>query len=677
MKFAVVHNWPGQRNSELELIKRIARITGDLGHECTVIDPFGHILNDDGEHLDTLTFIDSRKYDFCLNLHYVNPNFFDTFSYAVNWNPLDYVVRHPIDSSDLPADHIAYRTACLESHDALLSAGSEEMDDFAASLNLVTRVHIVNSNLLLHTTSDVADDLDFPDFRDFRIFYIGANWERQKGVTRHSGLIERLDETNIFDFFGLNNQHGISLWEDVRNYRGELPFDGGKSILDQANQRGVSLVLHSGPHRKSALASTRIFQACAAKTLTICDSNPFIREHFGNSVLSFEYSDKPAENFGRIMERVAWIRRHPGKATEMARKAHNIFVEKFSLREEVSNLFSNHEANKTEYLREFGASDTSVTVDVLYVHESRQNALLDIFFADLVAQVGVHPRGVVFVSSGHAEEVCDASSRLGIECEVVMWDSGAEQGLSMEGGLVSRYLRAHTRSSWFTFYSNRCRWKRFHLAPLVRAAEAGNAVTMSGTFVENNAFSDLIDDYYLLSKNSIGQHPRAITEQDIGGFDAERFSPSSLLFDTSFFQNERLIRSLRFFDKGWAFFLVVWYYIQRHKLPFFVPKLTTIFIRNDRRWDLDVYLEGKQTKDFERSLAHAFLKNDPDYLSVSRLGNVANSGNSALFSVNDYMLNILQFRPLLLRAYRFFFRVTCFILGLSYEGSTSERQNRL
>ena len=124
MKIALVHNWPGQRNSELELIKRIVRIAGDLGHECSVIDPFGHPLSSDGEHFDCVEFLDLRQYNFCLNLHYVNPNFFDTFSYAVNWNPLDYVVRHPMDGSDLPADHIAYRTACLDSHDALLSAGS-------------------------------------------------------------------------------------------------------------------------------------------------------------------------------------------------------------------------------------------------------------------------------------------------------------------------------------------------------------------------------------------------------------------------------------------------------------------------------------------------------------------------------------------------------------------------
>ena len=611
MKFTVVHNWPGQRNSELELIKRIARIAGELGHECTIIDPVGHPLNSEGVQFDSVEFVDTRKYNFCLNLHYVNPNLFDTFSYAVNWNPLDYVVRHPTNGGDLPADQIAYRTACMESHNALLSAGSEELDDFAASLNLATKQHIVNSKLYLHTSSEVAEDLDFPDLGNFRIFYIGANWERQEGESRHGGLVERLDATNIVDFYGVNKQYGISLWKGVRNYQGELPFNGGKSILEKSNQCGVSLVLHSTPHRKSALVSTRIFQACAAKTLTICDDNPFILKHFGDSVLSFEHSDDPAENHSRIIEKVEWIRRHPGKALEMARKAHCIFVEKFSLHSEIANLFDNHGANVSQYLEEFGAHDISTAVDVIYFHRKGQESVLDNFFDDLGVQVGVHPRAVIFVLPDHAGKVHNAVSHRDLKYKIVEWVEESAGGLSLDGRLVACYLQSHAESPWFSLYSRRCRWKSLHLTQLIRAAEDGNAVAMSGTFVKNNAFAQLKNDYYLLSMSSIGLHPRGITERDIGRFAVGKFSSSSLLFDRSFFADKTLLRSLRFFDKGWAFFLVVWHYLQTRKLPIFVPKLSTMFIRNDELWRVDSFLEGKQTEEFERSLAQAFLKSNP------------------------------------------------------------------
>ena len=152
MRFAIVHNWPGQKNSELELIIRICRVARNLGHECSVIDPFGHPLTDKGEHLNKVKFINAHQYDFCLNLHYTNPNFINTFSYVVNWNPLDYVIRNPMDGSDLPLKEIAYRTACLNSHHMILSSGSDKMDDFVKALNIYNQTQNIGNSFCLHTT---------------------------------------------------------------------------------------------------------------------------------------------------------------------------------------------------------------------------------------------------------------------------------------------------------------------------------------------------------------------------------------------------------------------------------------------------------------------------------------------------------------------------------------------
>ncbi len=673
MKIAVIHNWPGQRNSELELIKRIRRIAGELGHDSTIIDPLGHPLNDDGTHLDSVRFVDTRQYDFCLNLHYVNPNFFDTFSYAVNWNPLDYVVRHPMDGSDLPADHVAYRTACLESHDALLSAGSEEMDDFAAALNLCAGSHITNNNLFLHTTSEIPSGIDFPDFNSFKVFYIGANWERQHGVERHGTLVERLDASNRVDFYGVRQQHGIALWEGVKNYRGELPFDGGSSIITCSNQCGVSLVLHSKAHRRSALVSTRIFQACAAKTLTICDDNPFILKHFGDSVLWFKYGDDPAENYKRIMEKVEWVQDHPEQALEMARKAHAVFVENFSLRREVRNLLDHHSANVDQYLNEFGARDPSASVDVLYVYRGDQDDVLQECLEDLAAQVGVCPRLVIFSMSCHEDEIRRLVARYDIDFVIVIWTDQGGEGLPLDGMLVAKYLRGHVHGDWFSFYSRRCRWKKMHLTQLVRAVEGNEGIALSGTCVKNQVFTRLEDEYYHFSMNSINVHSRAITEQNLSEFAAERFPVSSLLFSSCRFQDATLLKTIRFFDKGWAFFLVLYFYLEKSRLPAFTPKMTTVFIREDEDWAVDIYLDSRQTAEFEAGLAGAFFKNDPLYLALAQgsgsfYGDRVGLGmESTQFSINEYCLNILRFRPLLLKIYKGGFRALCFLLKVPYK----------
>ncbi len=669
MKCAIVHNWPGQRNSELELIKRIISIAGKLEHECRIIDPLGHPLTIEGEHLERVAFVNLSNYDFCLNLHYVNPNLFDTFSYAVNWNPFDYVVRNPMDGSDLPIDHIAYRTSCLESHDALLSAGSEEMDDFAASLNFIYRQHISDNRLCLHTTSQIDGSIPFPDFKNFRIFYIGANWERQQSVSRHEGLVEKLDATNTVDFYGVSKQHGIFLWEGVKNYKGELPFDGGTSIVEKSNQCGVSLVLHSKAHRRSGLVSTRIFQACAAKTLSICDDNSFIRKHFKDSVLYINYGDDPAQNYQQIMEKVDWIKKYPDKALDMARKAHEIFVEKYSLEKEITHIFQNHDSNVKKYLANFSAGEPLLQVDVLYVHRENEQSVLDSFFDDLKAQIGVCPRGVIFVSKGQAGDIRKTASHLKIKCEVVEWGEENGHSLPLDGRLVARYLAAHAESAWFTLYSKHSRWKKMHLTQLVRAGENKNPVILSGTFVKNKKFSELINEYYHSSMDSIGGHPRGITESDIGVFNAAAFSCSSILFSTSLFQEPSLFRPLRFFDKGWAFFLITWYYVHTHKLPFFVPKLTTQFCREDEKWQVDSYINSMQTEDFERSLVYAVFKNNPYFLSAWQMNQVAglniSKNISSRFSANLYLQNVLASRPILLKIYKKVFRAVCFFFRFS------------
>lgn len=654
MKIAIVHNWPSQRNSELELIKRIISIANKMGHECDLIDPFGHLLTPNGSHADIKNAVDVGTYDFCLNLHYVNPNFFDTFSYAVNWNPLDYVVRNPIDGEDLSLDHIAYRTACLQSHDALLSAGSEEMDAFVQALNSAAKTQIIKSDLFLHTTSELIADIEFPKLNNFRVFYISANWERQRGFTRHKGLIELLDNSGIVDFYGIKRQFGINLWEDVRNYKGELPFDGGRSIIDISNRCGVSLVLHSKPHRKSGLASSRIFQACAAKTVVICDQNSFIDRHFGDFVLSFKYSDDQKENFKHIMEKIEWIKNHPQKALKIAQKANEIFISSFSLNVEIENLFNSHAANLKTYLESFAVTDRTASVDVIIILKG-DHRNLETVYNNLQAQVRVHIRVVIFVTRDFLKEVEELVGQQQIEYKIVSLDKDTENNVLTEGQLISDYLRNHSKGEWFTVYSDNCRWKKQHLTQLVRkAVEADSAsIAQSGIYVKNKIFSKKNRDFYVLSMNSIDIHPRSITEIDLANFNAAEFVTSSFLFSSTAFQNHELLSKLIHFDKGWSFFIILWYYLTTGRLPAFFPKLTTSYIRNDESWEVDVYIDSDVAATFEQSLAYAFFKYDSSYLSLRKAVDQASDTQTQFFSLDRYIRNVLKNRQALLRLYQF------------------------
>lgn len=125
---------------------------------------------------------------------------------------------------------------------------------------------------------------------------------------------------------------------------------------------------------------------------------------------------------------------------------------------------------------------------------------------------------------------------------------------------------------------------------------------------------------------------------------------------------------------------MIWHYLHSRMLPVFIPKLTTIFNRKDEEWDVDIYIDSNQTEAYERSLAQVFLKNDPHFLSLNtrylaQNGNNLARSNSSEFSINEYFLNILRFRPLLLKFYQGCFRIVCFILKLPYKKAVKSQND--
>lgn len=673
MRILLVHNWPGQKNSELDLIHRIIRVSHSLDHQCTVIDPFGHPLDRQGRHIEDCVAANPREYDFCLNLHYLNPNLLDTFSYAVNWNPLNYVVRNPLTGDDLLEGDIAFRTACMESHHVLLSAGSEEMDDFVNALNSMTRHHMNGHRLQLHTSSDISSQFAFPDFKQFKIFYIGANWEKLSGVARHGSLIELLDKTGLVDFYGVRELLGVYVWEGIKNYRGELPFDGGASILRKSNECGVSLVLHSAAHRSSGLASTRIFQACAAKTLTICDDNPFVLEAFGDSVLTFKFCNDAARNLQNILNKVEWVRENPRLALEKATAAHEVFRQKFSFEHQIGDLCSGHQANVEEYLRQLGARDPSAArVDVVYIHQQEHENYLTRFLDDLSSQLRAKPKALIYTRDPFASSIARIAKGRGVEFELV---SMPKESDPYEGWVMADAIRHRIVAPYFALYGANTSWQRFHLTHLVRALEENHtSISHSGTYIRNLVREEKLEDYYLVLSEKIGNYPKPITIVELAGFAADRFTQSSMLFKTEAFKDPSVPCCLRFFDKGWAIFLSTFYYLNAKELPILVPKLTDAYCVYDEPDQTKNSFHGAHQKlSFERSLMHAFFKYLPEYELAFRqlyfsgaFPGLSDAGGFKGYSINEYMEAVLQHRPRLLGIYRSLFRLACKALGLNH-----------
>ncbi|MCB0689069.1 MAG: sulfotransferase domain-containing protein [Saprospiraceae bacterium] len=345
LKIGLVHHWPGFKNSELDIIKRISQILQRLGHQSWIISPLGEVLCEyqAGEHIDDRFDIEDYELDFVVYFHFLSPKVLDIFSYVVNWNPVDFILKDPVNQTTLDIKELKFRKLCFQSHDEILSAGCAQADALVSSFGTAEVPVITGSESILHPTCQKISNLEFPALDQFKVFYIGAQWERISNVDRHGSLLEMLDKTGHFKFFGVRNRGNKYLWENIDNYYGELPFDGGKSIALNSNMCGVSLVLHSPQHRSNDLVSSRIFQACAAKTVIIADDNPWIIDHFGDSVLTFEYRHLDNEwNFNRINDLLLWIKNNPTEALAKARRANQIFSDHFSLEIEVEHLVQHY-----------------------------------------------------------------------------------------------------------------------------------------------------------------------------------------------------------------------------------------------------------------------------------------------------------------------------------------------
>lgn len=136
---------------------------------------------------------------------------------------------------------------------------------------------------------------------NYLFFFIGQWGNRLKDI-EYKVLQKELANQYYTNFFG-NPGHGV-LYERV--YKGEIPYTS-ESIQDRIFDCGVCLVLHSDIHIKHEIPSGRIFEAAAAASVIISDMNPFVKKHFGDSVLYIDHTKSGELMFAEIDAHMRWI----------------------------------------------------------------------------------------------------------------------------------------------------------------------------------------------------------------------------------------------------------------------------------------------------------------------------------------------------------------------------------
>ncbi len=172
-----------------------------------------------------------------------------------------------------------------------------------------------------------------------RLFYLLCGWGHRKTGKKYQTLLAYLAAQDYTHFYGsgkLGSPYGDA-------YHGPIPFDGA-SVLQKISEMGICLILHSDIHLKHGIPSGRIFEAAASSAVIISDLNQFVVDHFGNSVLYIDQNLSARQMFLQIDSHVKWIKEHRGEALEMARRAHQIFEERFLLENQLLDFDLYHQA---------------------------------------------------------------------------------------------------------------------------------------------------------------------------------------------------------------------------------------------------------------------------------------------------------------------------------------------
>ena len=173
-------------------------------------------------------------------------------------------------------------------------------------------------------------------------------WGNRKRQGRYKTLYRLLSQSGFVKFYGPKDEQGIV----QRGYMGQIPYDG-VSMIRTLQKHGITLILHSQQHNKQAIPSARIFEAAAASTVIISDENPFVKEHFGDSVYYVDVTLSAEEIFQQISDHREEIFRHPEKALEKAWRAHQIFTERFQMTDQLLAIDKMHReiARQTSAIR--------------------------------------------------------------------------------------------------------------------------------------------------------------------------------------------------------------------------------------------------------------------------------------------------------------------------------------
>jgi len=320
MKIAIHNSFADKPCAETELSRRISLAAKNLGWEAI--------------ETSSPQEIKSFNPDFVLVMHFNTPKLYEFPTYGCMWNPPIFFDRYEALLKEMQSysqekkDVIKY--ANIFTYDGYLSS-SQIVDSWLhQKLGNTTKKFLIAP---FFTSTNQTKYIP-PSIQDPHLVYIGVNWDG----ARFKELFQLLDKQDFMEVYG-----PTSKWRYLKkSYKMSLPFDG-VSVLNTLRNAGVGLCLHKPEHCDAETPSMRIFEIIASGAIAICGEHKFIRTVFGNNVLYVDTNASVAEQVKQVSDHIYWIKNNQEVALEMSKKAHDIFLKKYTLEKLLLGIIPYHQ----------------------------------------------------------------------------------------------------------------------------------------------------------------------------------------------------------------------------------------------------------------------------------------------------------------------------------------------
>lgn len=184
----------------------------------------------------------------------------------------------------------------------------------------------------------VAPEFNFEPAEPNSLMWMSGGWDKFRSSSNYKKFINKLSENVPLKVYG---HYYAASFLNPGVYDGYIP--SSIEIINALRANGIYLLSHSDKHIDAATPTLRIFEAVSANVVVISDKHPFAIEHFGDNFLYYDQNADSDIMYAQVKSHMDWIKQNPEKAKAMAAKAHQIFLDKFTLEKDLIRIAKMHE----------------------------------------------------------------------------------------------------------------------------------------------------------------------------------------------------------------------------------------------------------------------------------------------------------------------------------------------